>query len=71
MMGLGAKSTSLWEANILKIFINYKLVQTFITPHDSQETLYEGLSHFKTCGCGWTRRNRETLKAAIEIKKIG
>ena len=64
--GLGAKSTSLRVANILKVVINCKVAQTFKTLHDSLK-LYEGLSHFKKFGRGWTRRNKEMLKATIEM----
>ena len=67
VLGFGAKSTSLRVANILKVIINCKVTQTFKTLHDSREKLYEGLSHFKTFGRGWTRRNKETLKATIEV----
>ena len=67
MLGFGAKSTSLRVANILKVIINCKVTQTFKTLHDIREKLYEGLSHFKTFGRGWTRRNKETLKATIEM----
>ena len=65
--GLGAKSTSLRVANILKVVINCKVAQTFKTLHDSREKLNEGLLHFKTFERGWTRRNKETLKTVIEM----
>ena len=32
--------------------------------HDGRQKFYEGLSHFKTFGKGWTRRNQETREQA-------
>ena len=33
--------------------------------HDSRQRFYERLSHFKTFGNGWTRRNKETREQAL------
>ena len=35
--------------------------------HSSRQKFYESLSTFKTFGRGWSRRNDETLEAALEM----
>ena len=37
--------------------------------HDIRQKFYERLKTFKTFGRGWTRRNAETLKAALEMSR--
>ena len=37
--------------------------------HDIRQKFYERLKTFKTFGRGWTRRNTETLKAALEMSQ--
>lgn len=34
-----------------------------------RQSFYEGLSTFDTFGKGWTRRNKETLEAALDLAK--
>ena len=41
-----------------------KMIQYLYEP---RQKFYEGLPHFDTFGKGWTRRNQETLKAAMEM----
>ena len=35
--------------------------------HSTRQEFYEGLSTFDTFGRGWSRRNDETLEAALEM----
>ena len=35
--------------------------------HSTRQEFYEGLSTFDTFGRGWSRRNDETLEAALEL----
>ena len=37
--------------------------------HDIRQKFYERLKTFKTFGRGWTRRNAETLKAALAMSR--
>ena len=37
--------------------------------YEQRQKFYERLPHFDTFGKGWTRRNQETLKAAMEMAK--
>ena len=64
---VGAKQDSAIGSKKLQAVANYETKETIGKLHDSRQKFYEGLSHFKTFGRGWTRRNKEILKAAIEI----
>ena len=48
----------------LQVVANYENGETLGRLHDRRQKFYEGLSHFKTFGRGWTQRNKETLEAA-------
>jgi lysozyme family protein len=41
--------------------------EIIIPMHTARQEFYEGLSTFDTFGRGWTRRNDETLEAALEM----
>ena len=64
---VGAKQDGAIGPKTLQAVANYETEETIGKLHDSRQKFYEGLSHFKTFGRGWTRRNKETLKAAIEM----
>ena len=64
---VGAKQDGAIGPKTLQAVANYEAAETIGKLHDSRQKFYEGLSHFKTFGRGWTRRNKETLKAAIEM----
>ena len=56
---IGPKSLTLVAENDPSKIIQYL--------YEQRQKFYEGLKHFKTFGKGWTRRNQETLKAAMEM----
>ena len=64
---VGAKQDGAIGPKTLQAVANYETEETIGKLHDSQQKFYEGLSHFKTFGRGWTRRNKEKLKAAIQM----
>jgi len=35
--------------------------------YHARQAFYEGLSTFDTFGRGWSRRNKETLEASLEM----
>ena len=57
--------------NTLKALSNYVesegVEQTIKNYQAARQEYYESLSTFETFGKGWTRRNQETLKAAMEM----
>ena len=64
---VGAKHDGAIGSKTLQAFAIYEAAETIGKLHDSRQKFYEGLSHFKTFGRGWTHRNKQTLKAAIEM----
>ena len=61
---VGAKQDGAIGPKTLQAVANYETEETIGKLHDSRQKFYEGLSHFKTFGRGWTRRNKETLEQA-------
>jgi lysozyme family protein len=64
---VGAKQDGVIGPKTLKAVANYEAAETIGKLHDSRQRFCEGLSHFMTFGRGWTHRNKQTLKAAIEM----
>ena len=64
---VGAKQDGAIGPKTLQAVANYEAAETIRKLHDSSQKFYVGLSHFKMFGRGWTRRNKETLKAAIQM----
>ena len=46
---------------------NMKPHDVIVKMHSSRQSFYESLTTFKTFGRGWSRRNDETLEAALEM----
>jgi len=65
---VGAKQDGAIGPKTLQAVANYEAAETIGKLHDSRQKFYEGLSHFKTFGRGWTRRNKETLEAALKLR---
>jgi len=65
---VGAKQDGAIGPKTLQAVANYEAAETIGKLHDSRQKFYEGLSHFKTFGRGWTRRNKETLEAALKLQ---
>ena len=63
---VGAKQDGAIGPKTLQAVANYEAAQTIGKLHDSRQKFYEELSQFKTFGHGWTRRNNETLEAAMQ-----
>ena len=61
---VGAKQDGAIGPKTLQAVANYETEETIGKLHDSRQKFYERLSHFKTFGRGWTRRNKETLEQA-------
>ena len=64
---MGAKQDGAIGTKTLLAVANYEAAETIGKLHDSRQKFYEGLSHFKTFGRGWTRRNKETSEAALSM----
>ena len=64
---LAAKQDGAIGPKTLQVVANYENGETLGRLHDRRQKFYEGLSHFKTFGCGWTQRNKETLEAALSM----
>ena len=64
---MGAKQDGAIGTKTLQAVANYEAAETIGKLHDSRQKFYEGLSHFKTFGRGWMRRNNETLEAAMQM----
>jgi lysozyme family protein len=51
----------------IKATHDMKPQDVIVKMHSSRQTFYESLTTFKTFGRGWSRRNDETLEAALEM----
>ena len=51
----------------IKATHNMKPQDVIVKMHSSRQSFYESLTTFKTFGRGWSRRNDETLEAALEM----
>ena len=61
---INAKQDGAIGPKTLQAVANFDASETIEKLHSSQQKFYEGLSHFKTFGKGWTRRNQEKLEKA-------
>ena len=64
---VGAKQDGAIGPMTLQAVENFDASETIEKLHSSPQKFYEGLSHFKTFGKGWTRRNQETLEQANHL----
>lgn len=53
--------------NTLRDVAKHKPHDIIVEMHQARQKFYEGLSTFSTFGKGWSRRNNETLEAALEM----
>ncbi len=51
----------------IKATHNMKPQEVIVKMHSSRQSFYESLTNFKTFGRGWSRRNDETLEAALKM----
>jgi lysozyme family protein len=51
----------------IKATHDMKPQDVIVKMHSSRQSFYESLTTFKTFGRGWSRRNDETLEAALEM----
>jgi lysozyme family protein len=51
----------------IKATHDMKPQDVIVKMHSSRQTFYESLTTFKTFGRGWSRRNDETLEAALKM----
>ena len=51
----------------LRAVANHDASDLIHSIHDQRQKFYESLGTFDTFGRGWTRRNKETLEAALEL----
>ena len=61
---MSAKQDGAIGPKTLQAVMNHEPGELIDKLHDSRQKFYEGLSHFKTFGKGWTRRNQETREQA-------
>ena len=54
----------------LQAIINHDPAELIDKLHDTRQKFYENLSHFKTFGRGWTRRNQETKEQAQKMLRL-
>ena len=66
---VGAKQDGAIGPKTLQAVMNYDPAELIDKLHDTRQKFYENLSHFKTFGKGWTRRNEETREQAKEMLK--
>lgn len=64
---VGTKQDGAVGAKTLQAVANFDPAQLINKLHDTRQKFYENLSHFKTFGRGWTRRNEETREQAKEM----
>jgi lysozyme family protein len=64
---VGAKQDGAIGPKTLQAVRNHDPAELIDKLHDSRQKFYEGLSHFKTFGKGWTRRNQETREQSHKI----
>jgi len=64
---VGAKQDGAIGPKTLQAVANFDAGETIEKLHSSRQKFYEGLTHFKTFGKGWTRRNQETLEQANHL----
>ena len=66
---VGAKQDGAIGPKTLQAVMNYDPAELIDKLHDTRQKFYENLSHFKTFGKGWTRRNEETREQARAMQK--
>ena len=64
---VGAKQDGAIGPKTLQAVMNYDPAELIDKLHDTRQKFYENLSHFKTFGRGWTRRNQETREQAKKM----
>jgi len=64
---VGAKQDGAIGPKTLQAVMNHDPAELIDKLHDSRQKFYEGLSHFKTFGKGWTRRNQETREQSHKM----
>ena len=67
---VGAKQDGAIGPKTLQAVMNHDPAELIDKLHDTRQKFYESLSHFKTFGKGWTRRNEETRQQANEMLKV-
>ena len=68
---VGAKQDGAIGPKTLQAVANFDAGETIEKLHSSRQKFYEGLTHFKTFGKGWTRRNEETKKRNVIMVGVG
>ena len=64
---VGAKQDGAIGPKTLQAVMDHDPAELIDKLHDTRQKFYENLSHFKTFGRGWTRRNEETREQAKEM----
>ena len=64
---VGATQDGAIGPKTLQAVMNHDPAELVDKFHDTRQKFYESLSHFKTFGKGWTRRNEETREQAKEM----
>ena len=54
----------------LQAVMNHDPAELIDKLHDTRQKFYQSLSHFKTYGKGWTRRNREMLALVKKVLRL-
>ena len=67
---VGATQDGAIGPKTLQAVMNHEPAKLIDQLHDSRQKFYESLSHFKTFGKGWTRRNQETKEQARQMLKV-
>ena len=64
---VGATQDGAIGPKTLQAVMNHDPAELVDKFHDTRQKFYESLSHFKTFGKGWARRNEETREQAKEM----
>ena len=64
---VGAKQDGAIGPKTLQMIANEKAEFLVERMYDQRQSFYEKLNTFETFGRGWTRRNKETKEAALEL----
>ena len=67
---VGARQDGAIGPKTLQAVMNHDPAELIDKLHDSRQKFYEGLSHFKTFGKGWTRRNQETREQSHKMAVV-
>jgi lysozyme family protein len=64
---VGAKPDGAIGPKTLQVVGNYETCELIEKMHSSRDAFYRSLKLFDRYGRGWTRRNDETLEAALRL----